>query len=59
LTAAAAASLGPHYVQALAGHSSVSIGERYVHLATVAFPGAAAAAEHQLFGALVRNPVET
>ena len=50
LTAAAAAGLGPHYVQALAGHSSVAIGERYVHVAVSAFPGAAAKTEQQLFG---------
>jgi integrase len=59
LTAAAATGLGPHYVQALAGHSSVAIGERYVHLATVAFPGAAEATEQRLFGALVESSVET
>ena len=59
LTAAAAAGLGPHYVQALAGHSSVSIGERYVHLATAAFPGAADKTEQQLFGAGVESRVET
>jgi integrase len=52
LTAAAAAGLGPHYVQSLAGHSSVAIGERYVHLAAIAFPGAAAKTEARLFGAV-------
>jgi integrase len=49
LTAAAATGLGPHYVQALAGHSSVTIGERYVHIATAAFPGAADKTEAKLF----------
>ena len=50
----------PHYVQALAGHSSVSIGERYVQLATAAFPGAADKTKHQLFGAaVVESSVET
>jgi integrase len=58
LTAAAAAGLGPHYVQALAGHSSVSIGERYVHLATSAFAGAAEATEGVLFRS-VESSVES
>ena len=50
LTAAAATRLGSHYVQALAGHSSVAIAERYVHIATSMFPGAADLTEARLFG---------
>ncbi len=49
LTAAAATGLGPHYVQALAGHSSVAMAERYVHAATSMSPGAATATEARLF----------
>jgi hypothetical protein len=33
-------------------HSSVAIGERYVHLAVNAFSGAAAKTEERLFGAV-------
>jgi integrase len=55
LTAAAATGLGPHYVQALAGHSSVAMAEHYVHAATNMFPGAATATEARLFAGLTTN----
>ena len=42
----------------LAGHSSVSISERYVHLAAVAFPGAAEQTEAKLFAAVAKDDPE-
>jgi integrase len=48
LTAAAATGLLP--VQALAGHPSVAIAERYVQLATSMFPGGADLTEARLSG---------
>jgi integrase len=38
------------YVQAKAGHSQLSITERYVHAAQVAFPGAVERSEARMFG---------
>jgi hypothetical protein len=44
------------YATLVAGHSSSAITDRYVHLASTLFPGAAATTEERLFG---RNSVET